>query len=425
MPCNENRQLQKGVSVRVLLVNSHLIPRGGDWTYISILSGLLQQHGHEVLLYGLAVPGSQTTLPFSELVPDMDFKLAFAQRSPRDILRVLSRTVYSFEAKRSIQHVVEKYKPTIVHLNNIHHFLTPSIVWPVVGNGIPIVWTLHDYTIICPNTTFLSHQRICESCSSGKFYACVLKRCKRGSIPASALAAAEAYCHRWLRVFDRVSTFVAPSSYLKNKFVEQGFPEAKVVHVANPIPASREYRGVGSQGAGLYIGRLSEEKGVETLVKALAGLRDIPFDIVGDGPLRARLEGYCNQESLTGIRFHGSLPTASAAEAVRNCKFVVVPSEWYENCPYAVLEALQNSKAVIASAIGGLPEIVQDQKNGILCPAGDVNALKQAIELLTRDSALCEKMGREGAHLALLHHDVETYYERIFDVYSKAIENGS
>ena len=416
-------RIPRKAGLRILLVNSHLIPRGGDWTYVSILGQVLQQHGHEVLLYGLAVPGSQTTMPLSELVSDLDFKAAFARRSLRDILHVVSRTIYSFEAEHSMQRAIEKYKPDIVHLNNIHHFLTPSIVWPIVRNQVPIVWTLHDYTIICPNTTFVSDHEICESCRSQKFYNCVLKKCKRGSYAASFLAAAEAYCHHWMRAFDRVSAFIAPSSFLLEKFVEQGFQPKKVIHIANPIPTIFEDEERPIQGSGLYIGRLSEEKGVGTLVRALAGLPNMPFDIIGDGPLRSSLEDYCKKRLLDRVRFYGSVSADAATEFVKNCRFVVVPSEWYENCPYAVLEAMQFGKPVVASAIGGLPELVHDQKNGILCPVGNVTAFMTAIHRLSCDDALCKKFGNKGARLARLEYDVDTYYRKILAVYTSVLKH--
>jgi glycosyltransferase involved in cell wall biosynthesis len=388
---------------------------------VSTLSRTLQDHGHEVLLYGLAVEGLQSNIPREDLLSDIDFKSTFSDPSLRGVFRVISRTVYSNEAKRSMHRMIEKYSPDLVHLNNIHHFLTPSIVWPIVAKKIPVVWTLHDYTIICPNTTMRSNGSICESCISGRFYHCVIKKCKRGSLVASGLAAAEAYCHHIMKAYDKVSQFIAPSAFLRAKFLEAGFSESSVTHIPNPIAGVLLSTQQMGEGHGMFIGRLSEEKGLWTLVRALGGLPNTAFDIIGDGPLRPALEDFCRVRSLHGIRFHGKVESAKVKEAVHNCKFVVVPSEWYENCPYAVLEAMQAGKPVIASAIGGLPELIQDRRNGMLCTSGDVAAFREAIATLDADVGLRARLGEEGARIVNHEYDTVTHYRRLQDVYSSYV----
>jgi glycosyltransferase involved in cell wall biosynthesis len=409
--------------MRILMVNSHLIPRGGDWAYISTLSHTLREHGHEVLLYGLAVDGAQSTIPRNELLPEVDFKADFIRPSLRGAVRVVSRTVYSFEAKRSMLKVLKKYRPDVVHLNNIHHFLTPSVVWAMVAERTPVVWTLHDYTIVCPDTTMRSKGRVCQSCLPGRFYHCVAQRCKRGSVLASGLAAAEAYCHHMMKVYDRVFRYIAPSAFLRNKFLEAGFSENRIVHIANPLPYGSPLSEHRATGSGLFIGRLSEEKGLWTLMQALVELPDTGFDIVGDGPLRPDLEKLCQERSLRHVRFHGKLNPVVAAEITGKCRFVVVPSEWFENCPYAVLEAMQAGKPVIASAIGGLPELIRDGVNGILCPPGDVDAFREAIGRLDADDQLCAKQGREAARIVHEEYNSDLHYQRLSEIYSAAVHH--
>ncbi len=410
------------MQLRILLVNSHLVPRGGDWTYVRTVEELLKRHGHEVILYGLAIPGSQSSLPFEELLPEIDFRAAFARRSVVDVFRVVSRTVYSPEANRSMAKILEKYKPDVVHLNNIHHFMTPGVVWPIVRHGIPVIWTLHDHTIICPNTTFVSHGQICEACSFGRFYPCLLKRCKRGSVGASFLAAAEAYVHFLSRSYKQVSRFIAPSLFLKQKFEQRGFPASRIVHLSNPAPLMARKAQGGAGVGGLFIGRLSEEKGVSTLLHALSKVPEVQFAIAGDGPSRPALEKYAREQSLHNVRFLGKLSTEEATKVLDECAFVVLPSQWYENCPYSAIEAMMCRKPVIASSIGGLSEIVEHDESGFLCPAGSSEALAEAISRLHHDPALCLRLGKRAAELARLLFDGDEYCRKLLYYYKEAID---
>lgn len=410
--------------MRILLVNSHLVPRGGDWTYVRTVQALLETHGHEVLLYGLQIEGSATTLEFGELLTEIDFRKAHERRSWADVVHVLRRTLYSREANASIERVLSRYRPDIVHLNNIHHFLTPSIVWPIVRRDIPIVWTLHDYTIICPNTTMLSHSQICEACALGRYYPCVLKKCKRASVWASMLAAAEAYLHHWIHSYEKVAMYIAPSRFLLDKCVAHGMDPQRLSHFPNPIerPGSGSHRH--SDGTGVYVGRLSEEKGVKTLLRALAHVPSARCDIIGDGPLRAELEQMAGNLGLNNVRFLGRLPSEQVAKRMGECGFLVIPSEWYENCPYAGMEAMMNGKPVVASAIGGLAEIIEHEVSGILCPPGDSRAFADAFSRLVGEPQVSAQMGREAETRARLLFDSEEYYKKLAALYDCVSSRG-
>jgi glycosyltransferase involved in cell wall biosynthesis len=202
--------------MRILMVQTFYYPRGGDSTYMLGLSKLLEEHGHEVVPFGMETPHNLAT-PYAEyFVSEIDFPSLLGRRSPRAAWRVLTRSVYSGEARRKIAALCEAAKPDIAHFHNIHAHLTTSIIGPLRKRAIPIVWTLHDFRLVCPNTSFLSHSEICERCLPNRFYHAVLQRCKKGSLPASAVAALTSVYDRLSRVPSRIDRFITPSVFRRS-----------------------------------------------------------------------------------------------------------------------------------------------------------------------------------------------------------------
>jgi len=214
--------------LKVLMVNSFHYERGGDCTYTFALTRLLESRGHEVIPFATRHPKNLPSAYETYFVESVDYNALEADRSPGAAWRVLQRAVSSPEARDALTRLLDHVRPDLAHFQGIHRHLTPSIIDPLKARGIPIVWTLHDYVPMCPNTHFYCRGEICEACRPGRFYHAPLRRCKRDSLGASLAAAIEAYAHRRMRVYERIDRFVAPSRFLAGKLVEHRFPSSEV-----------------------------------------------------------------------------------------------------------------------------------------------------------------------------------------------------
>ncbi|RJR30206.1 MAG: glycosyltransferase family 1 protein [Candidatus Latescibacterota bacterium] len=409
--------------MRVLMVQTYYFQRGGDSTYMLGLSKLLEERGHEVVPFGMETPSNLPTPYADYFVSEIDFPSLLARRSPRAAWRVLARSVYSGEARRKIAAIADAVKPDLAHFHNIHAHLTTSIVSPLRERGIPIVWTLHDFRLVCPNTSFLRGGEICERCLPNRYYEAVLRRCKKGSLPASLVAAITTLYDRAARVPSRIDRFVAPSAFLKRKLVEGGIDPARVAVVPNFVDLD-SYRALPEKGYFVYLGRLLYEKGLDYLVRAVSKLETGRLVIVGEGPVEGDLRALVRELGTDRVEFAGHRSGDELRRLVAESQFVVLPSRWYENLPFAIMEAMACSKPVVASNLGGIPEMVDDGATGMLFPMGDVDALADRLRRMLADRAAREEMGRRGREKAERLYGREVHYERIMEIYRDAAGAG-
>lgn len=403
--------------MKVLQVNSFHYHRGGDCTHMFATADLLERHGHRVSYFSMQHPLNLPS-PYADYWPShIDFKDALGKRTLGSALRVLGRTVYSFEARRCLARLLDAERPDLVHLHNIFHHLTPSILTEVRRHRIPVVWTLHDYTIICPNNSFLSDGdgRICEACKSGRFYMAPLKKCKKGSRAASFVAMVENYSYRWLGVHHQALRFISPSEFLKRKFEEHRF-HGSIEVLPNFIDLDRVPAVPRHGGYAVYLGRVTRIKGVETLVKAFSSLPGLKLKIVGDGDLRGPLTARAGKN----IEFLGLRPKAEVQTLVAGARFAVVPSEWYENLPYSVLEPMALGKPVIASRIGGIPELVEDGVTGLLFTPGNAEELTECIARLADREDEVRRLGANARRRVEDRFSAETHYQGLLRIYRSA-----
>jgi glycosyltransferase involved in cell wall biosynthesis len=354
-------------------------------------------------------------------VEHIDFAELSRRKSVRNGARVLFRSIYSVSARRRLGELLREVRPDIAHLQNVHAHLTPSVLHALRDAGVPAVWTLHDFKLICPNTHLLSHGRICEACKGNRFHSCVVKRCKKDSYAASLVAALEAEAHRFLDIPSLVSQFIAPSEFLRNKFVEFGWSKDRLVHLRNFLHRDQFAEASGEDGGyALYLGQLAPWKGVRTLLAACERLPRMRLVIAGDGSERAELERTVAERHLSGVRFAGHLDGSQLRDLLRGCSFVVAPSESYENCPYAVMEAMAAGKPVIASRIGGLPELVEDGETGLLVEPANASVLAEALDHLNTDTVLRRQLGDGGRRSAFARFSPDEHYERLARLYDNA-----
>lgn len=409
--------------MKVLLVNNFYYNRGGDCTYLFSVKRLLEENKHKVVVFSMHHPQNFESEYSGYFVSYVNYAEEIKSKNLFSGLKVLFRTIYSFESRNNLERLIEKERPDIAHIQNIHHHITPSIFYVLKKHKIPIVWTLHDYTLICPNTSFLCQGKVCERCKKTRYFWPLLVKCKKNSFAASAMAAIENTAHRIMGVYNLVDILITPSNYLRDKLIEYGFKKEKILCLNNFIDVDlndkkRDNKNIDDYY--LYVGRISEEKGIRTLIDAAITDNKISLKIVGDGPLREEMIFYAkSKDKNRTIDFLGHKSHNEVIEFMKGCKFVVVPSEWYENFPYSILEAFACGKAVIGSRIGGIPELVKDRETGLTFEPGNSVDLRSKIEYYTYNPDKAEEMGKNARLFIENELNADEHYRRLMEIYKQ------
>ncbi|MGD9547310.1 MAG: glycosyltransferase [Candidatus Krumholzibacteriia bacterium] len=341
-------------------------------------------------------------------------------------LRDAASLIWNREAARKLDDLVLASRPTVAHLHNVYHHLSPSILPILERHGVPVAMTLHDLRLLCPAIHMLRRGEICERCRGGRFHHAVLGRCVKDSVAASALAALETFHQRSRGLYtDNVDLFLCPSRFILEKYADWGFPRRKLHHLPNFVDLEAwhpdQLHRAGDPDSYLYFGRISKEKGLRTLLDAQAlweeghrsGTIAVPplrLLIAGEGPCLENLKAHLALLKLRTVELLGPLDREGLRRALGRARFTVLPSECYENSPMAALESLASGLPLVGSRIGGIPEIVEDGVTGCLTEPGDarslVNGLLQAASLPPGASAACrrwaERHASRRAHMAAL-----------------------
>jgi glycosyltransferase involved in cell wall biosynthesis len=420
--CEGRAQNEVFAKVRVLAANKFYYLRGGAERYFFGLCHILEERGHQIIPFSM-LDGRNCPSPYSEFfVSHIEF---FEPKTLLQKLAAAQRVLYSSEAKRQIEALLIQTKPRIAHLHNIAHHISPSILHSLKKYGIPVVQTLHDYKLICPTYTLVSAGRICERCRKYRYYNVVLHRCNRGSLAASLLGCIEMYLHKLWRTYEKnVDLFISPSQFLRRKLVEYGFDEHKIAHLPNFIDADDyPFHYAADSDYFVFVGRLIPIKGVLTLLKAMEEVKHFRLLVVGEGYLRPELERYAEGEKL-GVEFLGYKSGHELEQIIKGSLFTVVPSEWYENLPYAILEAFAMGKPVVGSDIGGIPELIEHGANGLLFKAGNAQDLASKIHYLLDHRQMIPEMGRRAREKVEKTYNPESHYQRIISIYNSLIQSG-
>ncbi len=407
--------------MKILMCNSFHYLRGGAERCFLELSSLLTRQGHTVIPFCMT---DERNLP-SEYAPyfvsHIDFPTELQKRGIGAKLKVAERVIYSREAQQQIKTLIAAVQPDIAHIHGIAHETSPSILPALQQAGIPVVQTLHDYKLLCPNTTFVSNDQVCESCSGHRYYNVIRKRCKRGSLGASLLAGVEMYAHKLTQIYEKnVDTFISPSDFLRRKVSEAGIRNP-VVHIPNFIDVEQFQPCYEPENHFVYCGRLTSVKGITTLIKAMHAVKDSHLYVAGRGEQDAALRAYVQENKLQNVTFLGHLDTPELISLVQRAQFMVTPSEWYENYPMSVLEALACGTPVIGTTMGGIPELVRDGVSGALFEAGNVEALAATINhfLQHRDATI--EMGRNGRRQIEEQNNPDLHYAQTMQLYQAVL----
>ena len=379
--------------MKVLMVNKFLYPNGGSETYIFKLGEQLQAMGHEVQYFGMEHAGRVVGNRVESYTSDMDFHGGGLKK-----LLYPLHIIYSTEAKRKIRLVLEDFQPDVVHLNNINFQLTPSVIYAVrdyekkCGRHIRLVYTAHDYQWVCPNHMMRipSTGEICFACRGGDYMQCSKNRCIHNSRIKSLLGTIEAKYYTKRKTYGMVDVIVCPSEFMKKQLDTNPLLADQTVMMHNFIDDdAMKWAGTGSRANighyVLYFGRFSEEKGTKTLLEACRALPEIPFIFAGTGPLEDSVNAVSNVEN------RGFVEGEALRELISQARFSVYPSEWYENCPFSVMESQMYGTPVLVSDLGGAPELVQAGKTGELFRGGDVQELTEHIRELWNNPELCQQ----------------------------------
>lgn len=406
--------------MKILIVNKYLYPKGGSEVYAMQCAKILRDKGHDVFCWGMNHRIQDNSVPQEFLVNYIDYeKPAGFKRK----ISLASKLLYSFEAKRKIELLIEKEKPDIAHLNNFAHQISPSILHALNKHNIPTVMTLHDFKLVCPSYLMFCDSRPCQRCQAGRYYWCALKKCMKNSSLQSLLNTLEMYLHhKILKIYDLIDIFISPSMFLKEKLEEMGFL-GEIICLPNFVNLSKfQPEFTGEQKTIVYFGRLSGEKGLFTLLSAVKGL-DVKLKIIGDGSVREQLEKKAADENIDNVMFLGYRTGQDLNDQITKASAVVIPSQWYENNPITVIESFAFGKPVIGARIGGIPELVQDLKTGLTFESGNVEDLREKIKLITADSDRLSQMGRNARAHVEENNNSENYFQRIIEIYEKVINN--
>lgn len=332
------------------------------------------------------------------------------------------KIIHSYEAKQQIAKLVQDFRPSIAHGHNIYHHLSTSILSALRAHGVPVVLTLHDLKIACPAYTMLSHGKICEKCKGGGIHNVFTNKCMKDSTLLSGLIMVEAYFNQLFGMYKRnVNRYVVPSQFYIDKFVEWGFPRHQFVHIPNYVELKESHPKCQVGNYFVYAGRLSKEKGLITLVKAAAaqGSRLI---IAGSGPEELHVKKLSSELGASHVEFAGYLDKQALSELVAGCRAVIVPSEWYENCPMSIIEAFAAGKVVIGSDIGGISEMIEEGVDGFKFKMGSSDqlaGLMNQVARMTEDTLV--EMGGKAVEKVRTHYSKEQYLEKTLQLYSEII----
>lgn len=398
--------------MRVLMVNKFLYPNGGSETYIFKLGEYLQSQGHEVQYFGMEHSGRCVGNRMNAYTSDMDFhggsKLAK--------LTYPLKTIYSFEARRKLRLVLDDFQPDVVHLNNFNYQLTPSMIleiakWRKEGHSCRIVFTAHDYQLVCPNHMLYNPNtgENCEKCLGGHFMNCIKGKCIHGSIAKSAVGATEAVFWKMNGAYKYIDKMICCSEFLKTKMDTNPLFATKTIAMHNFVDRV-PWLDTDKKDYVLYFGRFSKEKGIETLIKVCKELSDIQFIFAGTGPLEDMIKHVPNIKNV------GFQKGKALERLIREARFSIYPSEWYENCPFSVMESQMYGTPVLGANIGGIPELIEGGKTGELFASGDATELQHKIRHLWDDRNLTAQYSRNCKHISF--DNIEEYTKKLMRIYA-------
>ncbi len=386
--------------MRILLVHNRYLQPGGEDVVFAAERALLMRSGHEV------VPFIEQNARFDGL----------------NLLGVAVNTVWSRAAQQRLSQMLQEMRPDVVHFHNIFPMISPAAYYVCRKDEVPVVQSLHNYRLLCPNALFFRDGHICEDCMGKIPWPGVVHACYRGSRAASTVVAAMLVVHRFLGTWtQRVDMYIALTEFARQKFIEGGLPADKIAvkpNFVHPDPGSGEGRG----GFALFVGRLSQEKGLDTLLAAWERLQGrVPLKIVGDGPLASEVAAAA--ERLDGVEWLGRKPREEVLDLMKQASFLIFPSRGYEGFPMTIAEAFATGLPVVASNLGAMASLIDHERTGLHFRPGDEEDLAAKVEWMLSHPEALDQMRKETRAEYEAKYTAERNYRMLMEIYARAIEN--
>ncbi len=388
--------------VKILIIHNEYGKFSGEEAVVAAQMNVLTTHGHKIHSFHKSSADLET------------------MRLGRT--KAFFSGIYSPASRREIRNLIREDRPDVVHIHNVFPWISPSVLPECRRAGVPVVMTVHNYRLVCPNGLHMPKGRyeICEKCCGGREYWCVLRNCEQ-SLFKSLGYALRTYTARRLGLFRKnVTLFACLTEFQRKRLIAEGYPADRLRVVPNMYPADMGGK-MNQEASGefvAYVGRISPEKGIEQLLHVAERLPNIPFRLAGSYGAMPDLVG----KAPTNVSFLGNLGKKQLAGFYDESRFLVLCSRCFEGFPMAIVEAMAHGKPVIAPRIGGSPEIVDDGETGLLFTPGDVEDLAEKVRYLWNRLDICRQMGRAGREKALREYSPERYYERLMAMYEEAME---
>lgn len=427
--------------MKIVLVNYRYFFSGGPERYMFNIKQLLEEHGHEVIPFSVK---SKRNIPldnpeyekyFLDIVDD-EVYFSDTKKTPKTVIKQLSRIFYSFEAKRKMKELIRAEKPDLVYILQMYSKISPSIVFAAKEENVPVVHRISDFHYMCPNSMFYNEKiGLCEDCLKGKRLSCLKYNCVFNSKGYSGIKMLEKLFHDKIGVARKIDQFVLPSEFTYEKMHEYGIPYEKLNHIPTFFNLKDLYPSVNYDNNGepfvLYIGRIEKPKGLMTLVTAFLGLpyklKIIGFSSEGYEDELKEFLGVKKGTSFYGsngnIEFLGKKTFEEIEPYLKSCLCTIVPSEWYDNFPNSLIESYAFKKAVIATDLGSLQYMVKDGETGLKFKYKDIDDLRNKIHWIFEHQNEAKKMGENGFELVKTCYSPETHYDALIRLFTKVKNN--
>jgi len=390
--------------MKILTIHNNYQQRGGEDIYFQKESELLRRNGNEVLSY---------TRSNKEINDFSIFKK----------LSIFWKQTWSQDTYEELRRIIKEFRPDIAHFHNTFFMITPSAYYACKDKGVPVVQTLHNFRLLCPNAYFLKKGKICEECLERTLWKSIQHGCYRESrILTTALARMLHYHRRKATWLETIDLYITLSQCSRSKFIQAGIPEDKIVVKPNFVyPDNGERKN--DKNYVLYCGRLSTEKGLNTLIKAWENLESIPLKILGNGPLYAKIKKHIKNKKMTNVELLGHLSHNECIEYIKGASFLVMPSEWYEVFPTIIVEAFACGVPIVASKMGAMKELICDGKTGLLFQTGNTKELAEKVSWLISHKKEAYSMSIQARKEYKEKYSAENGYKILMNIYKTVVDN--
>lgn len=386
--------------MRVLVVHNFYQHKGGEDAVFAAETAMLQANGHEVF----------------------EFTAHNDSLQGKNLVEIALNTLWSSTAKRDLAELIAKVQPEIVHFHNTFMSISPSAYYACKEANLPVVQTLHNYRLVCPKATLFRGEDLCTACVGNTLFIPAIRHaCYRDSSLQTLGVAAMLNLHRLLKTWDtQIDKYICLSENSRQIFVDGGLPADKMMVKGNFLEKDPGI-GLSDERYFVFLGRLSPEKGLSILLNAWKDLRDIPLKIIGEGPMREELSSFIQEHQMKHVELLGFMPHAEALELVKRATAQVVPSQWQEPFGLVAIEAFACAKAVVASKLGALSNIVEDGVNGLHFDAKDSASLAEKVKLLWEDPKTTERMGKNARQSYEQNYTSAANYQVLMKAYQELV----